>query len=207
MPTPPRIAYPGAYYHVISRGNNKSKLFLDNADRIQYLSILHSCSVHFHLKIYAYVLMSNHIHLFFKTSKANISETMHRINLDYTTCFNKRHEKTGHLFESRFKSKLVQKDRYFLAVLRYIHLNPVKAGIVSTPEDYRWSSHCGYISGGDKIISNTRETFNYFGRDKKKAKEAYKEFINLPVSSKEWDILNKVRNGILGDFSFRNSKR
>ncbi len=207
MPTPPRIAYPGAHYHIISRGNNKSKLFLDNTDRIQYLSLLSACAKNFHLKIYAYALMSNHIHLFLKTSKTNISEFMHRFNLDYTVYFNKRHKRTGHLFESRFKGKLVQKDRYFLALVRYIHLNPVKAGIVSNPEDYRWSSHCAYMTGGDKIIVNVGEVLNYFSKDNRKARMEYKEFINSPVTDKEWNVLDKVRNGILGDFSFRQSKR
>ena len=120
---------------------------------------------------------------------------------------NRRHKKTGHLFESRFKGKLVQKDRYFLALLRYIHLNPVKAGIVFRPEEYRWSSHSAYVAGGDKIITNVSEVFNNFSKDNKRAKMEYLEFINSSISDKEWGILNKVRNGILGDSSFRKSKR
>lgn len=144
---------------------------------------------------------------FVKTLKANISEAMRWLNLGYTTYFNKRHKRTGHLFESRFKGKLVQKDRYFLAVIRYIHLNPVKAGIVANLEDYRWSSHCGYMTGGDKIITNVGEVLNYFSKDNKRAKMEYKEFINSPVTEKEWNVLNKARNGILGDSSFRQSKR
>ena len=206
MPTPSRISYPGAYYHIISRGNNKSKLFLDDVDRIQYLSALYICVKKFHLKIYAYALMSNHIHLFLKTSDANISEFMHRFNLDYTVYFNKRHKRTGHLFESRFKGKLVQKDRYFLALLRYIHLNPVKAGLVSVPANYRWSSQSAYLTGGDKIIANVTEVFNCFSKDRKRAKEAYQEFINSPISNKEWQVLDKARNGILGDSAFRQAR-
>ncbi len=151
--------------------------------------------------------MSNHIHIFLETLKANISKVMHRINLDYTNYFNKKYGRTGHLFESRFKSKLVQKERYFLAVLRYIHLNPVKAGLVNKPEAYKWSSYKGYIAGGDKIIANIGNVLNHFGKDEKKAKAEYKEFMNLPVSAKEWSVLDKLRNGILGDSAFRKSKR
>ena len=98
---------PGAYYHIISRGNNKSKLFLDDADRIQYLSLLTECIEEFDLRIYAYVLMSNHVHLFLKTSQANISDFMRRLNLDYTKYFNKRHKERGIFSSLDLKASLI----------------------------------------------------------------------------------------------------
>ena len=88
----------------------------------------------FRLKVYAYTLMTNHIHLFFRTLLPNISEAMYSLSLDYSVSFNKRHNRTGHLFERRFKSKLVQEDRYFLGLLRYVHMNAVKAGMADSPE-------------------------------------------------------------------------
>ncbi|HAH32917.1 MAG TPA: transposase [Elusimicrobia bacterium] len=205
MPTPLRIAYPGAVYHVISRGNDRTDIFRDDADRKCYLDLLCGAVSAYKLKIYAYVLMSNHVHLFLKTLLPNISEAMYRINLDYTVYFNHKHGKTGHLFETRFKGKIVQEDRYFLSLLRYIHLNPVKAGIVSSPEKYEWSSHRGYLSGSDRIIGNPTGTLMFFSENPFSAKNAYMDFLGQTVPEKEWEMLDRERNGILGDLQFRQS--
>jgi len=202
MPTPPRIAYAGAYYHLVSRGNNKLEIFLDDTDRLEYLGTLSRLAKKFRLKIYAYVLMSNHVHLLLETLEANISVAMHEINLAYSRYFNSKHGHTGHLFETRFKSRLLQKERYFLAVLRYIHLNPVKAGMVARPEDYRWSSHTGYLLGGDSFINPPDEVLSSFSERPEMAKFAYAEFIMAPISPKEWSKLDKFRNGVLGDEAF-----
>ncbi|MCX5785928.1 MAG: transposase [Elusimicrobia bacterium] len=205
MPRALRIAYPGAVYHIRSRGNDRGDVFGDDDDRRYYLDLLCSVISAFRLKIYAYALMSNHIHLFLKTLLPNISEAMHRLNLDYSIYFNKRHGKTGHLFESRFKSKLVQEDRYFLALLRYIHMNPVKAGIVSAPEEYDWSSHRAYLGDTDRVVSNPKEALLFFSDNLERARAAYLDFLGQPIPEKEWNILNKERNGILGDALFRHS--
>jgi putative transposase len=203
MPTPLRIAYPGAVYHVICRGNDRGDIFRDDGDRRRYLDLFRGVISSFRLKIYAYALMSNHVHLFLKTLLPNISAAMYRLNLDYSVYFNKRHEKTGHLFETRFKSKLVQEDRYSLALLRYIHINPVKAGIVSSPEKYEWSSHRAYLTSTNRIVDNPKELLMLFGGDLESARAAYLEFLSKPIPEKEWGILNKERNGILGDAAFR----
>ncbi|MBI4657161.1 MAG: transposase [Elusimicrobia bacterium] len=205
MSTPPRIAYPGAHYHIIVRGNNKSEIFIDERDKTQYIDILKYKIEKFQLKIYGYVLMPNHIHLFLETQLPNISEAMHRLNLDYTLYFNKRHKRSGHLFGSRFKSRLIQKDKYFLALLRYIHLNPVKAGLVNKPEDYQWSSHKAYLSEKSDVVENIQDTLILFNTTPEKAKTAYVEFINNGIPSAEWKIFNKERNGILGDSMFKKS--
>ncbi len=162
MPTPLRIAYPGAVYHVIQRGNDRGDVFFDDADRRFYLDLLRSAVAAYRLKFYAYALMSNHIHLFLRTMLPNISEAMYRVNIVYSHYFNKRHRRTGHLFESRFKSKLVQEDRYFLCLLRYVHLNPVKGGMADSPEHYPWSSHRAYIGDTDPIVSDTIEALLIF---------------------------------------------
>lgn len=202
MPTPLRIAYPGAVYHIWSRGNDRRDVFLDDADRRQYLNLLCGVICIFRLKIYAYALMSNHIHLFLRTLLPNISEVMYRLNIDYSVYFNKRHGKTGHLFENRFKSKLVQDSSYFLCLVRYIHMNPVKAGIVGSPEKYEWSSHRAYLGTPNSIIAND-EVLLLFSDNKERARAAYLDFIGSPIPEKEWKMLNKDRNGILGDAVFR----
>ena len=203
MPRPFRIAYPGAVYHVRSRGNDRGDIFLDGVDRRYYLDLLCGAISAFRLKIYAYVLMSNHIHLFLKTLLPNISEAMYRLSLDYSLYFNKRHGKTGHLFESRFKSKLVQEDRYFMALLRYLHMNPVKAGIVSSPEKYEWSSHRAYLADTDRVITDPKEALLFFSDNLENARAAYLDFLGKPIPEKEWEILDKERNGVLGDAVFR----
>jgi REP element-mobilizing transposase RayT len=207
MPSPVRISYAGAYYHIIMRGNNKSVVFTEDEDFQQYLLFFGECLTEFELVVYAYALMTNHIHIFLKTMKPNLSEFMMKLNLEYTKYFNKKYHRSGHLFETRFKSKLVQKDKYFLALIRYIHLNPVKAGIVSDPANYKWSSYNNYLNIKSEIITDTNEVLNYFSSNINEAKIRYKEFINMPVPDKEWEILDKVRNGILGDYNFRRTKR
>ena len=205
MPAPLRISYPGAYYHVITRGNNKSDLFLDTLDRFEYLKLLNSRAAEFNVRIHAYALMTNHIHLFVETRLANISDWMFRLTLDYTKYFNLKYLRTGHLFETRFKSRLVQKDRYFLALLRYIHLNPVKAGIAAKPEDYQWSSHRAYLIGGDGVVENPSEALALFSENHGSALKQYIEFTNQDIPQKEWKVLDKERNGYLGDRLFRQS--
>jgi len=203
MPRALRIAYPGAVYHVRSRGNDRGDIFFDDADRRRYLDLLCGSITVFRLKVYAYALMSNHIHIFLKTLLPNISEAMQRLNLDYSVYFNKRHGKTGHLFESRFKRKLVQEDRYFLGLLRYIHLNPVKAGMVASPEQYEWSSHRAYLGNADKVVSGSSEALFLFSDNLERARIAYLDFIAKPVPEKEWEILDNERSGVLGDAVFR----
>ncbi len=205
MPRALRISYPGAIYHIRNRGNDRGEIFLDDFDRRHYLDLLCGAIATFRLKIYAYVLMSNHIHLFFRTLLPNISATMNRLNLDYSLYFNRRHGRTGHLFESRFKSKLVQEDRYFLALLRYIHLNPVKAGIVSSPEQYKWSSHRVYLGNTDRVVADPNEALLLFSDNLERARAAYLDFVGKPIPEKEWKILDKERNGVLGDSVFRHS--
>jgi len=192
---------------VINRGNDRADVFFDDADRRYYLTLLSSVVVGFRLKVYAYTLMSNHIHLFLRTLLPNISEVMYRVNIDYSHYFNKRHRKTGHLFESRFKSKLVQEDRYFLGLLRYVHMNPVKAGMAAEPEQYPWSSHRAYLGNTDRVVTDPSEALRIFSDDPERARAAYLDFLGQPIPETEWEILNKERNGILGDAVFRRSLR
>ena len=205
MPTPLRIAYPGAVYHVVDRGNDRADVFFDDDDRRCYLGLLSKAVAEFRLRVYAYALMSNHIHLFLRTMLPNISAVMYHVNIGYSHYFNKRHGKTGHLFESRFKSKLVQADRYFLGLLRYVHMNPVKAGMAARPEDYAWSGHRAYLGDTDSVVSDPKEALLLFSDDLERARAAYLDFLGQPIPGKEWEILNKERNGILGDAVFRNS--
>ena len=207
MPSPLRIVYKGAIYHAISRGNNKCDIFIDDTDRLKYLTLLHKNSTAFQLKIYAYVLMSNHVHLLLETPKANISAAMYRLNLEYSCYFNNKHGRIEHLFGGRFKSRLVQKERYFWSVVRYIHINPVKAGLAATLGDYVWSSHLTYAAGCHDRIVNAGEPLTWFSSERNAARKAYLEFVSNPIPGNEWRYLNTFRNGIIGDASFRAAQK
>ncbi len=140
MARPLRINFPGAIYHVISRGNSSQPIYGDDSDRLIFLDILERAFERYHLVCHAYCLMENHYHLLIETPEGNLSEGMRQINGVYTRRFNARHEKSGHLFQGRFKAKLVERESYLLEVNRYISLNPVRSGLVSDPAEYAWSS-------------------------------------------------------------------
>ncbi len=196
-----RLAFPGALYHIFCRGNNKASIFHTNADKQNYLQILSETKKLFDLSIYAYALMTNHIHLLIETPQANISAAMKYLNWTYCRHFNKIHKKSGHLFESRYKAKVVQKDKYLLALIRYIHFNPLKAGLCKSINTYQWSSHLEYLKG--KKIIDSELVFDMLSIDKKTALQRYKNFINIPIPNTEFKLFNRERNGILGDYKFK----
>jgi putative transposase len=147
MARPVRIEFAGALYHVIARGNERKPVFRDDEDRRDYLERLAHYREKFEFRILAYCLMNNHVHLAIETGKAPLSRIMAGLQSSYTQYFNRRHGRVGHLFQGRYKSFLIEKDRYALALLRYIHENPVKAGMVARPQDYAWSSDRHYRRG------------------------------------------------------------
>jgi putative transposase len=140
MSRPARIQYEGAFYHVMNRGNTRAEIFVDDKDRKKFYDILGNVEERFRVDIYAFVLMKNHYHLLLETSLPNLSRAIQSLNGDYALYFNNRHNRPGHLFQGRFKAMLVEKGHYLLELSRYIHLNPVRADIVKTPESYKWSS-------------------------------------------------------------------
>jgi REP element-mobilizing transposase RayT len=136
MPRLPRIEFTGAFYHIIVRGNNKQSIFLDDQDRYKYLGLLERYKKQHGFIIYAYTLMNNHVHLLIETLRTPISKIMQVINFTYTSYFNRKHKKVGHLFQGRYKSYLCDRDTYLLALVRYIHLNPVRAKLAKNPQEY-----------------------------------------------------------------------
>jgi REP element-mobilizing transposase RayT len=159
MTRPLRIQYPGAWYHVTCRGNERRDIFADDSDRCQFLDILtESCAI-YGVEIHGYVLMTNHFHFVVHTPQANLNRFMQRFNTTYTVYFNRRHHRSGHLFQGRYKALLVDADSYLLELSRYVHLNPVrvKGNAALSPTEkretlrsYRWSSFNGYIQLGKR---------------------------------------------------------
>jgi putative transposase len=142
-----RIEYPGALYHLLSRGNERRDIFVDDDDRRMFMDTLGEMAERFELDIAAYVLMGNHYHLLLRTRRANLSKSMQWLGVTYTNRFNCLNSHCGHLFQGRFKSMIVQNDAYLLRLSYYIHRNPIRAGIVERLADYRWSSYANYAYG------------------------------------------------------------
>jgi REP element-mobilizing transposase RayT len=147
MTRPWRIEFEGAYYHILSRGNERRNIFSDNDDRVSFLETLGKMSDRFEVEVYAYVLMDNHYHLLLKTNKPNISKSMQWFGTTYTRQYNIKHKRNGHLFQGRFKNFLIENDEYLMLLSCYIHRNPLRAGIVKRLADYPWSSYPIYAYG------------------------------------------------------------
>jgi len=152
MPRPLRIAYDGAIYHVTLHGNNNEPVFRDDLDYSAYLDQLGRTITRYAITLLAYGLMTNHLHLVVRTPRPNISGAMQWLHGCYAALFNRRHRRSGHLFRDRFYSAVIETDEYLLESTRYVHLNPVRAGLVQRPEDHRWSSYLRYIGGRDEQV-------------------------------------------------------
>jgi len=144
MARPWRIQYEGALYHIFSRGNNQQDIYLADDDRYLFLDTIGQMSERYGIDIFAYVLMDNHYHLLLRTPKANLSRSMQWLGTTYTRRFNLEHFQSGHLFQGRYKSILVENDAYLMQLSYYIHNNPLRAGMVKRLIDYRWSSYPPY---------------------------------------------------------------
>jgi REP element-mobilizing transposase RayT len=179
--------YPGAFYHVTCRGNERKEIFLDDKDRSLFLDkLLLSCNI-FNVPVLSYVLMNNHFHMLLTTPDGNLSDFMRHFNISYTSSFNRRHKRVGHLYQGRYKSFLVDADSYLLELSRYIHLNPVriKTERGKSPGErwrllsqYKWSSLEGYMNKGKrKSFVNYEMVLNYVGGDNRKGRSEYIRFI------------------------------
>lgn len=205
MARPLRIEVENTLYHITSRGNEKRKIFRNDRDRKRFLLLLKDVRLKYEGIIYAYVLMDNHYHLLLETLKANLSKIMHYIDVSYAVYFNKKYQRTGHLFQGRYKALVVEKENYLLELSRYIHLNPVRAGIVKRPGEYKWSSYCHYVKTHDKmpLWLNTEWVIGRFGRDRTSAFQRYCRFVeeglckNIPYPFK-----NVCAGTILGSNDF-----
>jgi REP element-mobilizing transposase RayT len=202
MARPLRIEFPGGLYHITCRGNGGKDIFIDDHDRVRFMEYLKKNTAKHNVIMYAYCLMSNHYHLFSETMKANLSRFMHAINTSYTVYFNRRHQRIGHLFQGRYKAIIVDKDAYLLELCRYIHLNPVRAGIVSNPAEYRWSSHRAYL-GIDKRndLIDPDIILPMFSTNRRKAVRRYRTFVNESTEN-ENPLKRVVGQVILGKDEF-----
>ena len=198
MARPLRIQFPGAVYHVISRGNERKRIVRDDADREKRLDWLRRTVEVYGWELHAFVLMNNHEHLFVQTPLPNLSAGMQYLNGSYTSYFNRRHRRAGHLFQGRFKGHLVEEEGYFLEISRYIHLNPVRAKMVAAPDEYRWSSFAGYVHVRKKVPWVCyAKVLGEFGREQTAARRAYGRFVRAGIDRPPPSPFRQAIGGLL----------
>jgi len=205
MGRPHRIEFPGALYHIINRGNNKNPTFLDEMDYKVFLKFLYEIKKEKNFILYCYCLMPNHFHFLLETIHEPLSKIMQMFLSSYSHYFNKRHNKVGHLFQDRYKAIICDKENYFLALLRYIHLNPVRAKLTDNPDDYKWSSHQNYIG---KIQNNhlaIEKVFNSIGGSLLSGYNTYISLINSKLDDNfQNDLKKSYKKCVLGTDEFIN---
>lgn len=210
-----RLEYEGAIYHVTARGNERGAIFKLDCDRVRFLEKLAECAGDFHVRVYAYVLMTNHYHLLIETPRGNLSAFMHRLNTSYTMYYNVRARRVGHLFSGRYKAKVVEGDAYLLKLTRYIHLNPVKirsaaetnvVGRMGLLREYPWSSYRSYMGTVSALpwmdYSPLMELAGCGARDKQ---AAYREYVEAGVAVDDGELSEvlKLSSRAIGRVGFR----
>jgi len=200
-----RIVDKGLIYHVINRGNAKQPVFLDEEDFEKYVKLLKRFKEKYSFKLYHYVLMNNHFHLLLETTgEGTISRIMQGITLAHTRYFNHKYRSVGHTWQGRFKSPIIERDTYLLECARYIELNPVRAGLVKNPAEYKWSSYRYYAFGENNELVDEDPLYRTFGSNVALRQRRYQEFVNEGISE---EVLSKIRaslerGDILGSSGF-----
>jgi REP element-mobilizing transposase RayT len=188
-----RIEFPGALYHVTSRGNGGGDIYLDSADRREFLRLLGAVCARFNWRVHAWCQMTNHYHLVIETEAANLGRGMRQLNGVYTQAFNRAHGRAGHVFQGRYKAILVERDAYLLELCRYVALNPVRARMVRKPGRWRWSSY--RATAGEIEAEAWHETgwlLSQFSRSKSRAQAAYAAFVTDGIGGATvWDGLKR----------------
>lgn len=206
MPRPARISLEGLVYHIINRGNNRQDVFKDEGDFNTYLKVIKRFKEKYSFRLYSFCLMRNHTHLIIEPSKPNtLSKIIQSITLSHIRFYHFKYHSSGHLWQGRFKNPIIQTDEYLLECIKYIELNPVRANIVSKPEDYRWSSYKFHAFGedADKLLDTDPMYLSLADTDEKRYK-TYRNFIALEQDKNIFDLIRKSINNdsILGSDRF-----
>ena len=203
MARPLRLEYEGAFYHVTARGNERKNIYSDEPEYQKFLYYLRGGKEKYGIVLHGYVLMRNHYHLLIETPEANLSRVMHYINGSYTTYVNIKENRSGHLFQGRYKAILVEKDNYLVELSRYIHLNPVRAGVVKKPEDYPYSSYRSLISGSRDDLVTGDLILGVMASNKGQARKRYRAHVEAGIGMDLESPFKKVYGGmILGSVGF-----
>ncbi|SKC86491.1 transposase [Maledivibacter halophilus] len=189
MARKPRIHYEGALYHVICRGNNKEYIFENEEDKEEYRKIIIKYKKKYGFTLYAYCIMDNHVHMLIEVEKIPLSKIMKGIQQVYTQRYNKKYERTGHVFEQRYKAQLCKKNEYLLNLIRYIHKNPVKAKL-NKGINYNWSSHNEYLNKANLRITDVKFPLECFSYNNEEAIKRYLLFMGEEesIDKEKWQI-------------------
>jgi putative transposase len=205
MARPPRLHVPGGFYHVTLRGNHRQPIFFRDSDRPLLDEIVADTLARLEARLHAYCWMTNHIHILIQVSAAPLGQVVMRIASRYARTVQAGIQTTGHLFERRYHAALVDEDRYLLALIRYIHLNPVRGALVNRPGDYPWSSHHEYVGTREQPWVTTFFALQMLGTQTDSARAAYRELIDEP-GELHWGTgllaLRRDNSQILGDDAF-----
>ncbi len=187
MPRQPRLDYPGALQHVIGRGIDGLYIFKETKDKREFLKRIKDRLAENSLQIYAWCLMDNHFHCLIQTGKTSLAEFMRSIMTSYAIYYNKNHKRRGYLFQNRYKSIVCEADAYLLKLISYVHLNPVKAGMVSFSElkQYAWTGHKELMTTQEEKMIDRDEVLGLFGRTEKQALEGYTDYLKKELNSNE----------------------
>ncbi len=204
MARKPRIHFPGAFYHVILRGNAGQDIFFRVADRSKLYLLLQQGTERYKHRIHAFCCMTNHIHLVIQVLEIPLSRIIQNLSFRYTRHINSNRNKTGHLFQGRYKAIVIDADNYLLELVRYIHLNPVRAHMVKLPQEFKWSSHRCYIGGTKIPWLTTSWVLGQFGEKEDNARRLYEQFVlqDLHRQSRKEFQCGTHEGRILGSDSF-----
>ncbi len=178
MPRRSRNVSKSGIYHVMIRGNERKEIFSNDEDRVRFLGTLAEKKKDGEYILYAYCLMDNHVYLVIKEGKDSISRIMKRINTSYAYYYNKKYDRVGHVFQDRYQSEAVENDGYLITVIRYVHNNPVKAGICRNAAQYSWSSYNLYISLNNSRLIECNEILEIFSNKKEKSIQLFIDHTN-----------------------------
>ncbi len=203
MPRSPRYNSPGAIHHVMLRGNQGRPIFYSDDDRVQCCLLLQEVLERYGHRLHGYCLMTNHIHLAWQQGSAELSTAVQNFAFRYAQRINRYRKEVGHVFQGRFKSILVNKENYLTQLVRYIHLNPVRAGIVKRPEDYKWSGHNTYLGTDPVTWIESDYVLKRYSEDRETAVKRYNEFVYAEIGvNSVIDFKTGMRSGIIGDDVF-----
>jgi len=213
MPRPLRITTPNIPFHILNRGNNRQTIFRDNDDFIYFINLLKRFKKELSFKLYHFCLMSNHTHFIMEpTIEGSLSKIMLKLTLAHTRYFNRKYRGVGHVWQGRYKSSLIDKDKYFIWCGLYNELNPVRAGMVEHPKDWRWSSFNFYGSQqADPLIDNLIDEDPYYielSSDSETRKQIYLNNINQVIEEEHLNyIRNQLDSGVFGKPDFINEMK
>jgi len=203
MARKPRIEFEGALYHIIARGNQRQDIFRGREDFTKYLDLLSRYKERYSFFLYAYALMTNHVHLLLETTQTPLSKILQGLQQSYTSYFNRKYSTVGHLFQGRYKAILCNKDEYLLTLIKYIHLNPLRAKATKTLEDYLWTSHSAYLMEVQNSgLLDTDFVLQMFSQKKSTAIRRYRDFMSDGSIVEKEEIYKTVDQRLLGDETF-----